>query len=167
MYSMKRTMWPLPLKCRAIGTIDASLVPRFTTMLTLTGSRPAAAAASMPASTFATGKSTSFIARNVASSSESRLTVTRVSPASRRLRCFLREQRTVGREREIDVAELRQHSMRRSMFRRRSGSPPVRRSFVTPWPTKTRAMRVISSKVRSSERGRKGCSAPKISFGMQ
>ncbi len=57
-------------------------------MLTLSGASPAAAAASMPSSTRATGKSTSFIARNVASSSESRLTVTRLSPASARLRAF-------------------------------------------------------------------------------
>ena len=78
MYSMKRTMWPLPLKWRAIGTISCSFMPRLTTMLILIGASPAAAAASMPSSTFATGKSTSFIARNVASSSESRLTVTRV-----------------------------------------------------------------------------------------
>ena len=58
-----------------------SFTPRFTTMLILIGSRPAAAAASMPSSTFATGKSASFIARKVASSSESRLTVTRFRPA--------------------------------------------------------------------------------------
>ena len=57
-------------------------------MLILIGARPAAAAASMPSSTRATGKSTSFIARKVASSSESRLTVTRFRPASRRLRAF-------------------------------------------------------------------------------
>ena len=50
-------------------------------MLILTGPRPAAAAASMPSITLATGKSASFIARNVASSSESRLTVTRSRPA--------------------------------------------------------------------------------------
>ena len=37
----------------------------------------ASLAAEMPSSTFATGKSASFIARKVASSSESRLTVRR------------------------------------------------------------------------------------------
>ena len=88
MYSMKRTMCPLPLKCRAMGTIESSLTPRFTTMLILSGARPAAAAARCPASTSATGKSTSFMRRNVASSSESRLTVTRLRPASRRLCAF-------------------------------------------------------------------------------
>ncbi len=64
MYSMKRRMWPLPLKWRAIGRMSRSLTPRLTTMLTLIGESPAAAAASMPSSTLATGKSTSFIARN-------------------------------------------------------------------------------------------------------
>src|SRR5262249_53505657 len=55
----------------------------------------------MPSSTRSTGKSTSFSARNVASSSASRLTVTRVGE---RLR-LLRQQRGVGRERQVD-AEL-------------------------------------------------------------
>ena len=82
MYSMKRRMWPVPRKWRAIGTTLASFTPRLTTMLILTGASPAAAAASMPSSTFATGKSTSFICRNVASSSESRLTVMRFRPAA-------------------------------------------------------------------------------------
>ena len=82
MYSMKRSTMPVPLKCRAIGRISCSLVPRLTTMLILTGPRPAARAASMPLSTSATGKSTSFMRRNTASSSPSRLTVTRCSPAS-------------------------------------------------------------------------------------
>src|SRR5581483_907692 len=35
---------------------------------------------------------------------------------------------------------------------RRVGSPPVRRISVTPWPTKIRASRSISSKVRSASR---------------
>ncbi len=40
--------------------------------------------------------------------------------------------------------------------RRRSGSPPVRRSLRTPRPTKIRARRSISSKVSSSARARNG-----------
>ena len=52
-------------------------------MLILTGPRPASCAAAIPSRTFATGKSTPFIAEKIASSSESRLTVTRCSPASR------------------------------------------------------------------------------------
>ena len=126
-------MWPVPLKCRAIGTIEPSLVPRFTTMLTLIGASPAAAAASIPASTFATGNSTSFIARNVASSSESRLTVTRVRPASRRLRAFFASSAPLVVSVRSMSPSFASISTRRSMLRRRSGSPPVSRSFVTPW----------------------------------
>src|SRR2546425_927673 len=40
-----------------------SFTPRLVTMLILIGARPAPCAASIPARTFATGKSTSFIAR--------------------------------------------------------------------------------------------------------
>ena len=81
MYSMKRTMWPLPRKWRAIGTTLSSLTPRLTTAFTFTGS-PAAAAASIPSSTRWTGKSPSLSAAKTASSSESRLTVMRLRPAA-------------------------------------------------------------------------------------
>ena len=59
----------------------------------------------MPSSTRATGKSTSFIARKTSSSSESRLTVTRVRPASASA-CALRgEQRAVRRQRQVERRE--------------------------------------------------------------
>ena len=72
MYSMKRRITPVSRAQAAIGTTLVSLIPRRTTMLTLTGARPASIAASMPSSTFATGKSIPFIAPKTASSSESR-----------------------------------------------------------------------------------------------
>jgi len=50
---------------------------------------------------------------------------------------------------------------------RTSGSPPVMRSFLTPWATKMRARRVVSSKVRISLRARNSKPRPKTSFGMQ
>ena len=81
MYSMNRSVWPRSGSGAASGTIWSSFTPRLTTAFTFTGS-PAAAAASMPSSTCSTGKSTSFSARKVASSSASRLTVTRSRPAS-------------------------------------------------------------------------------------
>ena len=63
-------------------------------MLTLSGVRPASSAASIPSSTRATGKSIPFIAPKTASSSESRLTVTRseagVGERSRRARAARR-----------------------------------------------------------------------------
>src|SRR5207244_659987 len=68
----------VPRTRRAMGTMLDSLAPRLTTMFTFTGARPAAAAASIPSSTRATGKSTSFMARKTSSSSESRLTLTRL-----------------------------------------------------------------------------------------
>ena len=103
------------------------MTPRFTTMLILTGARPAAAAASMPSSTLATGKSTSFIARKVASSSESRLTVTRVRPASARPRAFFASSEPLVVSVRSSPASCESISTSRSMFRRSSGSPPVRR----------------------------------------
>ena len=79
----------MPRKCRARSTTPSSLTPRLTTALTLTG-QAGLRAASIPSSTRATGKSTSFIARKVASSSESRLTLTRSQAGVRAARCALR-----------------------------------------------------------------------------
>src|SRR5436305_1015509 len=56
---------------------EPSFWPRLTTTFTFTG-RPASAAASIPARTRATGKSTSFIARKTASSTEARVAVTAI-----------------------------------------------------------------------------------------
>ena len=84
MYSMKRRIRPSSRAQRASGRIDASFIPRRTTVLILIGARPASRAAAIPSSTRDTGKSTPFIAPNTSSSSESRLTVIRCSPASAR-----------------------------------------------------------------------------------
>ena len=109
MYSMKRTMWPVPRQRSAIASTWPSFTPRLTTMLILIGPMPAAAAASMPSITLDTGKSASLMARNVASSSESRLTVTRFRPALRQRRRLLRQQRAVGGERQVEARDLREH----------------------------------------------------------
>jgi hypothetical protein len=66
----------------ARSTTPASLTPRLTTGFTLIGPSPAAAAAAIPSSTRDTGTPASFIAWKIASSRESRLTVTRCSPAA-------------------------------------------------------------------------------------
>ena len=159
MYSMKRSTTPVPRKCRAMGRIWLSLVPRLTTMLTLTGDRPACCAASMPASTSATGKSTSFMRRNTASSRPSRLTVTRSSPASRSERALRAssEALVVSVMSSLSPAGVRSAAscpISVSMPLRSSGSPPVRRSLCTPWATNSRASRVISSKLSSALCGR-------------
>jgi hypothetical protein len=57
-------------------------------MLIFTGVRPAARAASMPASTAASGARASLIAVKTAGSSASKLTVTRLRPASRKARAL-------------------------------------------------------------------------------
>ena len=77
MYSMTRRIAPVSRDQRAMVRMLDSLRPRFTTMLILIGARPASRAAAIPSTTRAAGKSTPFIERNVSSSSESRLTVTR------------------------------------------------------------------------------------------
>ena len=82
MYSMKRTTWGVPLNRSAIGTRSCSFTPRLTTMLILIGLRPASPASSMARSTGSTGNPTSFIEENTASSTASRLTVSRLSPAA-------------------------------------------------------------------------------------
>ena len=137
MYSMKRSVWPVPRKCEAISRIECSFSPRLITAFTFTGS-PAAAAASIPSSTRCTGKSTSFIARNVSSSSESRLTVTRSRPAAASAAAF-------GARSDAFVVSVSSapsgasRAISRSTSFRTSGSPPVSRSLLTPRPTKTRA----------------------------
>ena len=141
-------------------------------MLILTGPRPASWAAAIPSRTFATGKSTPFIAANVASSSESRLTVTRCSPASRsgpasrrRADPFVVSVRSSGSPSGRRIAAS--IPIRTGRSRRTSGSPPVIRSFSAPSATNARASRSISSKLRTWSRGRNAKSGPKISFGMQ
>ena len=107
-------------------------------MLTLTGVRPASSAASIPSSTRATGKSMPFIAPNTASSSESRLTVTRSQPGVGQRPCeraqggAVRGQGQVRRSRRRGVRRAASMAMRSGRSRRTRGSPPVIRSFSTP-----------------------------------
>ncbi|MNT31208.1 hypothetical protein D3C72_1670360 [compost metagenome] len=172
MYSMKRRMYGVPLKWRAMGTISCSFMPALTTMLILMGPRPAACAASMPCSTSATAKSTSFMRLKVASSSESSDTVTRFRPASLSACAFLASKEPlVVRVRSSGwpdgVRSAASMAMSFSIFLRSSGSPPVRRIFSTPCATNRRAMRVISSNDSKSVCGRYTWFLSNTSFGMQ
>ena len=106
MYSMKRRTTPASRAQAAIGTTLDSLIPRRTTMFTLTGASPASAAAAIPSRTLATGKSIPFIAPKTASSSESRLTVTRRSPASASGSRERPQRGSVRRERQVDLAAI-------------------------------------------------------------
>ena len=101
MNSMKRTIAPVPRKRRASSTSVWSFTPRCTTQLSFSGASPARCAAAIPASTRSTGKSRPFMRRNTASSSESRLTVTRRRPASASGCGLLLEQVAVRGEREV------------------------------------------------------------------
>jgi len=159
MYSIKRSTTPVLRKCLAMGRISASLVPRLTTMLTLMGARPTLAATSMPLSTSATGKSTSFMRRNTASSSASRLTVTRCSPASFSAWAFFASSdalvvRVMSSGLPVGVCSFASMSISTSRCLRSKGSPPVRRIFSTPWATKIFVRRVISSKLSSEVCGK-------------
>ncbi len=113
--------------------IEVSLTPRLATMLILIGPSPASVAAPIPSSTFWTGNETSFIPMKTESSSESRLTVTRCRPAAARS-VAIRPNKAplvVGARSSISgiAASLATSS---SMPWRNVGSPPVRRSLVTP-----------------------------------
>ena len=168
MYSMNRKANSGPRKRRAMGRILASLTPRLTTMLIFTGRNPACRAASIPASTRATGKPTSFIAAKTLSSSESRLTVTRCSPAARNSpACAASKDPLVVSVKSRMPSTPASIRTNRPKSRRSSGSPPVRRIFSTPKLAKMRASRVISSNVSNSLRGRNRKSVPKTSRGMQ
>ncbi len=154
MYSMNRNVCGVPRKCPASATIPSSFAPRLTTAFTFTR-RPAAAAASIPSSTRCTGKSTSFSARNVASSIESRLTVTRSRPARASASAFCGSRAPFVVSASSSPGISRSSSTRCSTFRRTSGSPPVIRTTRTPSPAKTPATRAISSRLKSSLRSRK------------
>ena len=95
----------------------------------------------------------------VVSSIESSETVTRFNPASfSDCAFFASSEPLVVRVRSsgapLGVRNSASMPTSRSRFLRSSGSPPVRRSFSTPWATNRRAMRVISSNDKSDECGR-------------
>ena len=105
MYSMKRSVWPVPRKCSASATMPASLTPRLTTAFTFTG-RPAAAAASMPSSTRCDGEV------DVVQRAEDRVVDgveahgDAVEAGVRERLRLLRQERAVRRQRELEVRDL-------------------------------------------------------------
>src|SRR4051794_11993711 len=172
MNSMKRRIRPSARAQRASGRIDSSFRPRRMTVLILIGARPASRAAAIPSSTFATGKSTPFIRPKTSSSSESRLTVTRASPASRSGCASERSAEpfvvsVTSTCVPSDVRSGASNAIRCGRSRRTRGSPPVMRSLWTPRPTNTRATRSSSSNESTSLRGRNAKSRPNTSAGMQ
>jgi hypothetical protein len=106
----------------------------------------------------ATGKSASFIAWKVASSSESKLTVTRSRPAAFKAFAYPLEGGAVGGEREVDAGSAARSNRHQPVDVpcAAGGSPPVSRTFSVPAAWKRRARRTISSNVRTSACGRNG-----------
>ncbi len=159
MYSMNRSTTPVPLKSFTNGRIWSSFTPRSMTALTFTGSKPASRARKMPSRTRVTDTSVSQSLRNTASSRASKLTVTRVSPASRS-DCALDAKSvplvvsatSIGCPVVVLMAARR--STRDSMSRRSRGSPPVSRILFTPTEANALASCVIWSKVSRSDGGR-------------
>ena len=78
-----------------------------------------------------------------------------------------REDGSVRRERDVEVAERGQPADQNLEVAAEERLAPVIRSLCTPSATNTDAARSISSKVSSSRRGRKRWSRPNTSFGMQ
>ena len=103
----------------------------------------------MPSSTRSTGKSTSFSARNCASSSESRLTVTRRRPASASAApsAAAASRSSSGSDRRRARASS---ATSRSRSRRTSGSPPVMRIFSHAPRDEERARRARSPRTSAA-----------------
>ena len=168
MYSMSRSTCPPARANSTRSSNPSSLTPRRRTVLSLIGPSPASYAAAMPERTRCSGTLVSPSSAKTAGSSESSDTVTRLSPASARpaARSVSSEPLVVSAMSSMPgVWATWRTSTSRS--RRSSGSPPVRRTLVTPSSAKTRISRPSSSKLSSSERGRKAWSGPNSSRGMQ
>src|SRR3954451_18821254 len=146
MYSMKRTMWPLPRKWRAIGTTLFSLTLRLTTMLILIGPSPAPGAASIPASTRSTGKPTSLTAANTSLSRAVEADRDPAQPGVPERPRLARQRRAVGGHRQVpEPGDPREHLDESLHLAAQERLAAVRRIFSPPWsPTKIRGSRSIS-----------------------
>ncbi len=152
MNSMKRTVTLFSLPNSTKSSISSSLIPFITTMLILTGSKPATLAASIPSRTC------SRLSRLVRSLNRSRLRESKeililfnpaalsFSAISGRVTPFVVIDKSIG--------NWLNRLIRSARFARTVGSPPVRRILSTPKRvTRSEASRSISSKVRRSSLG--------------
>ncbi|MNZ90721.1 hypothetical protein D3C78_1096900 [compost metagenome] len=152
--SMKLMSRPCSMaKSTSAGTSSA-LRPFITTAFSLMPVKPAACAASMPASTWRSSP-VRVMARKRSGSRVSRLMFSRLSPASCRERAWRTScEPLVVMHNSRSPGSAARRSHRPTMPGRTSGSPPVRRSLRTPRATKMRATRSISSRVSTCWRGR-------------
>ncbi len=153
MYSMNRTSAFTAPAYSTRSTSSSSFTPRMTTVSSLRPGQPSRATVSMPSSTRA------WLLRRVRNRKRSgrnvsRLTVTRWRPAARRLAACSPSSTPLvvtARSRRRGLSARSRTSWSRS--RRRSGSPPVRRTLWTPRSAKTSTSCAISSNVSTSSRG--------------
>ena len=151
MSSMKRTSIGRSFARAASETSSASLTPLSGTQLSFVFS-PAASAASMPWRTAGSSEAERRVMSEKASSaSVSRLMFTPSSPAARSssARSARRTPFVVRATRSMPSTALISRT-RSTMPRRRSGSPPVRRTLRMPSCARARTTRTISSKDRIS-----------------
>ncbi len=170
MYSMKRSTSPRPRKCSAIAVHAVVVDAAAHDHVDLHGLRgPPRPLPRCRRGCARARRGVSLIARNVGSSSASRLTVTRLRPASASDCGSAREQQAVGRER--DVLDPRQRSEHldepleaATQQRLTAGEPDLSHALRRE---RSRRARAISSKLSSSLRSKKAWPGPKASRGMQ
>jgi len=130
MYSMKRAMCPEPRQRSAIGRMSPSLTPRFTTMLIFTAKgRPQRGVDALEH--FRHREIDVVHGAKMASSSESRLTVTRSSPARARPCAFLARSEAVGGQGKLHIERF-EHRHQAIEVAAHQRLAPVRRIFSTP-----------------------------------
>ena len=145
MNSMKRTCRGRCRVRRAKSRISSSLMWRMTTMFTFTGAKPRASTVWIPRQT-AAKQSTPVISATRSGRSESRLTLTLLTPAARSAPADWARSTPLVVRRTSSRPSIRVSSrMNSSTPRRTSGSPPVRRTLVMPMATATRTTRSSSS----------------------
>ncbi|GBD30302.1 hypothetical protein HRbin32_01405 [bacterium HR32] len=153
--SMNRTSHGRSRVSAASGTTASSLNPRTTTVLSLTGCRPASSAARIPSRT-SCSRPPRVMRRNCSGSRVSRLTLTRRSPASAsgRARSASSTPFVVSATSSMPGMAAMPRTSSTSPGRT-VGSPPVSRTFWTPSSAAMRVSRRISWSCSSSAAGRK------------
>jgi len=164
MYSMNRTSALICLPNSSRSTSSSSLTPRMMTLSIFNPLKPARWAALIPFSTFA-WESFRVSAIKRSGRSVSRLTVTRCRPAS-----YSAFADSANNNPFVVIAKSSIRGLRAIIptkaerSRRTSGSPPVRRTLVTPSSAKMSTRRLASSNVRMPLRGSQTYSSSGIQY---
>ena len=149
MYSIKRR-WMGRSTVKRARAATSWLSRRTTTQLTLTGSKPQASAASMPAMVCSSRPRRVIFPKSVGSSVSSEM-LTRLRPASLSCGANLGSRAPLVVSEMSSICGIARMSRISGMIRRlTSGSPPVRRTRRMPSPATKRTKRAISSALSSS-----------------